>query len=125
MAVSLPAPGLKAQFTAHAASELQHADQLGERIQQLGGVPVYNPVEIAAQAAAAGTRPEQGATLSAMVSENLVMERRQVAAYTALIREIGEKDPSTRHLLTGILAEKEKHVRELADYLKLTAEVRQ
>jgi bacterioferritin len=37
MAVSLLAPGLKAQFTAHAATELDHADRLGERIHQLPG----------------------------------------------------------------------------------------
>jgi bacterioferritin len=125
MAVSLLAPGLKNQFTAHAATELAHADRLGERIHQLGGVPAFEPAEIAAQAAEAGTHPEQGATLVLMVGEDLVMERRQVAAYTALIRALGDKDPTTRHILTGILAEKEKHVRELADYLKLTAQQRQ
>src|SRR5687768_14704805 len=39
MAVSLFAPGLKADFEAHATLELQHADLLAQRIQQLGGVP--------------------------------------------------------------------------------------
>ena len=124
MAVSLLAPGLKEQFTAHAAVELQHADVLGARSQQWGGVPVFSPAEISAKAAEVGTRPEQGATLSELVSENVVMERRQVAAYTALIREIGGKDPTTRHLLTGILVEKERHVSELAGYLRATAETR-
>jgi bacterioferritin len=39
MAVSLFAPGLKDDFEAHATLELQHADLLAQRIQQLGGVP--------------------------------------------------------------------------------------
>jgi ferritin-like protein len=37
MAVSLFAPGLKDDFEAHATLELQHADLLAQRIQQLGG----------------------------------------------------------------------------------------
>jgi bacterioferritin len=124
MAVSLFAPGLKDDFEAHATLELQHADMLAQRIQQLGGVPIYSPTDIAAKAAEAGVYPEQGSTLRDMVIENLMLERQQVAAYTALIREIGEKDPTTRHILIGILADTEKHASELADYLKSTAEVR-
>ena len=122
-AVSLLSPGLKSEFAAHAEVEMQHADLLGERIQQLGGVPVYSPREIADKAAEEGVRTEQGATLTDMVVENLMLERRQVAAYTALIREIGDGDPTTRRILTTILEVTEKHASELADYLKRTADV--
>jgi bacterioferritin len=124
MAVSLFAPGLKNDFEAHATMELQHADKLAERIQQLGGVPVYSPAEIAAKAAEVGVRPEQGPTLTDMVIENLLLERRQVAAYTALIREVGDRDPTTRCLLLDILVETEKHASELADYLKRNTHTR-
>ena len=103
MAVSLFAPGLKNAFEAHALLELQHADLLAQRIQQLGGVPIYSPVAIAAQAASVGVRPEQGPTLREMIIENLMLERQQVAAYTTLVREIGERDPTTRRLLMEIL----------------------
>ena len=58
MAVSLFAPGLKDDFEAHATLEhLQHADLLAQRIQQLGAVPIYSPVDIAAQAASVGGYP--------------------------------------------------------------------
>jgi len=103
MAVSLLSPGLKAEFQAHAEQELAHADRLATRIQQLGGVPIFDLQELAGKAAAIGVHPEQGATLSEMVIENLLLERRQVEAYTALIRELGEKDLITRELLLGIL----------------------
>jgi|GEM_PF-463180 len=122
MAVSLLSPGLKQDFQAHADVELQHADRLGERVQQLGGVPIYTPGELGAKAAEEGVRPAQGATLDDMVIENLMLERRQIAAYTALIRELGEADLTTRHLLLQILADTEQHASELADYLKHTAE---
>ena len=124
MAVSLFAPGLKNDFEAHAAMELQHADRLAERVQQLGGVPVYSPAEIASKAAEVGVRPEQGPTLTAMVVENLLLERRQVAEYTALIREVGDRDPTTRSLLVDILVDTEKHASELADYLKRHTDTR-
>ena len=122
MAVSLLSPGLKQDFQTHADIELQHADGLGERIQQLGGVPIYQPGELGAKAAEEGVRPEQGATLNDMVIENLMLERQQVAAYTALIRELGDSDLITRHLLIQILADTEQHASELSDYLKRTAE---
>ena len=122
MAVSLFSPSLKAEFQAHATQELDHADRLAERIQQLGGVPIYEPKEIAAKAANVGVVPEQGATLTDMVGEDLMLERQQIEAYTALIREVGDQDLVTRHVLIGILAETEKHASELADYLKRTAD---
>lgn len=124
MAVSLLSPGLKSDFESHAVTELQHADMLAERIQQLGGVPVYQPTEIASQAAEAGIHPKQGPTLTQMVIENLMLERQQVAAYTALTREVGDTDLTTRHMLMSILADTEKHAAELSDYLKRTAEVK-
>jgi bacterioferritin len=124
MAVSLLAPGLKGDFETHATLELEHADVLAQRIQQLGGVPVFSPREIAAQAAQEGVQPEQGSTLTDMVTENLFLERRQVMAYTALIRQVGDTDPTTRRLLVDILAVTEQHASELADYLKRSADTR-
>jgi bacterioferritin len=124
MAVSMLAPGLKDDFEAHAAVELQHADKLAERIQQPGGVPIFSPQEIAVKAAEVGVHPEQGPPLADMVVENLLLERRQIAAHTALIREIGDRDPTIRRLLIDILAETEQHASELADYLKRHADTR-
>jgi bacterioferritin len=118
MAVSLLSPAMKSEFQAHATQELDHANRLAERIQQLGGVPIYDPKEIAAKAANVGIAPEQGTTLTEMVVEDLMLERQQIEAYTALIREIGDQDFVTRHMLISILAETEKHANELADYLK-------
>src|SRR5262249_41560028 len=54
MAVSLLSPGLKAEFETHADQELAHADRLATRIQQLGGVPIFDLQELASKAAAIG-----------------------------------------------------------------------
>ena len=53
-----------------------------------------------------------------------MLERQQVAAYTTFVRELGERDPTTRRLLLEILADTERHASELADYLKNTTDVR-
>jgi bacterioferritin len=96
MAVSLLSPGLKTEFEAHATQELDHANRLAERIQQLGGVPVYDPKEISMKAASVGVEPEQVATLTEMVVEDLLLERQQIEVYSALIREIGDQDNPAR-----------------------------
>lgn len=124
MAVSLLSPGLKTEFESHAQQELAHADRLASRIQQLGGVPIFDLRELAGKAAAVGVHPEQGTTLTEMVIENLLLERRQVEAYTALIREIGDKDLVTREMLLEILVETETHASELADFLKRSSDQR-
>ncbi|MBX3300601.1 MAG: ferritin-like domain-containing protein [Nitrospira sp.] len=124
MAVSLLSPGLKTEFEEHANRELTHADRLATRIQQLGGVPIFDLHELARKAAAIGVHPEQGASLTDMVIENLLLERRQVEAYSALIREIGDQDLITREILLEILEETETHASELADYLKRHSEKR-
>ncbi len=118
MAVSLLSPGMKTEFAAHATQELDHANRLADRVQQLGGVPIYDPKEISSKAANVGVAPEQGSTLAEMVTEDLILERQQIEAYTALIREIGDQDLVTRQVLLSILIETEKHASELADYLK-------
>ena len=118
MAVSLLSPGMKTEFAAHATQELDHANRLADRVQQLGGVPIYDPKEISSKAANVGVSPEQGATLAEMVTEDLMLERQQIEVYTALIREIGDQDFVTRQVLLSILVETEKHASELADYLK-------
>ena len=118
MAVSLLSPGLKGEFESHAEQELAHADRLAQRIQQLGGVPLFDMHDIAGKAASFGIHPEQGPTLRDMVIENLMLERRQVETYSALIREIGDRDLITRQLLLDILQDTERHASELADFSK-------
>lgn len=117
MVVSLVGPGLKEEFLEHAGQELKHADMLGERIQQLGGVPIYDLCEIANRAAEQKVKAEQGATVEQMVMEDLEVERIQVERYTNLIREIGDSDPVTRRMLEDILAQTEEHAAELRDLL--------
>jgi bacterioferritin (cytochrome b1) len=59
-----------------------------------------------------------------MVVEELLLERQQIAAYSALTREVGDQDLVMRQMLLSILAETEKPASELADYLKRSADAK-
>ena len=122
MAVSLLAPGVKEEFLEHADEELKHADMLATRIQQLGGIPIFDPAEIAKTAKKAHVSVSMGSTIEAMVREDLDVERAQVNAYMRFIREVGFKDPTTRRMLEDILIDTEHHAAELRDLLSKRAE---
>lgn len=117
MAVSLSMPGVKAEFLEHAAQEAHHADLLAKRIQQLGGDPIFDPAEIAKCVDDLKLELGDPQTLEEMIVYNHGVERRQIVAYTNLIREVAFHDPTTRRMLEDILIDTEHHAAELADLL--------
>ena len=52
-----------------------------------------------------------------MIKENLVAERIACDHYRELIRFFGEKDPTTRVMMEGILANEEEHANDMLDLL--------
>jgi bacterioferritin len=98
----------------HAAEEQGHADQIAERIVQLGGEPNFDPQGLAQRSHA---EYAAGRDLADMLREDLVAERIAVDIYGEIIRYIGDKDPTTRRILEGILAQEEEHADELRDFL--------
>jgi bacterioferritin len=103
-----------AEFAQHAIEELAHADQIAERIMQLGGTPDFNPVGLAERSHA---EYFAGANLNDMIRENLVAERIAIESYRAFIQYIGNEDPTTRSMLESILKMEEEHADELSDLL--------
>lgn len=121
MAVSLSGPGVKAEFLEHATQEAHHADLLAKRIQQLGGDPVFDPADIAKLIEEIKLELGDPQTLEEMITYNYGVERRQIVAYTRLIREAGFHDPTTRRMLEDILIDTEHHAAELADLMSKKA----
>jgi bacterioferritin len=99
----------------HATEEQRHADQLAERIVQLGGIPRFDPEGLATRS---HTEYREGDSLRQMVCEDLVAERIAVETYTEMIRWIGEGDPTTRRVLESILESEEEHADDLAELLE-------
>lgn len=113
------ARGIKARFAAqefleHAGEELGHADQIAERIVQLGGEPDLDPAGLAERSHA---QYHAGTDLKEMITENLVAERIAIASYREIVQYLGERDPTTRRLFEQILAVEEEHADDLVDLL--------
>ena len=102
------------EFQAHATEEQQHADQLADRIVQLGGEPDFEPSGLLTRSA---SEYVEGSTLEEMVREDLVAERVAIDTYTEMIRYVGEDDSTTRRLLEEILAKEEEHADDMRDLL--------
>jgi bacterioferritin len=105
------AEAMKAEFLRHSQEEQQHADQLAERIVQLGGEPNFNPQGMVDRS---HSEYADGDSLADMVEEDLIAERIVLESYREIIQYIGEKDSTTRRLLESILAVEEEHAEELA-----------
>lgn len=105
---------IKAHFLEHAAEEQAHAGKLAERIVQLGGEPDLDPATFTMRSHA---EYKPGQSIDDMIRENLIAERIAVDAYRELIRFLGDRDPTTRVVIEGILAQEEEHADELRDLL--------
>jgi bacterioferritin len=110
----LDSEAIKAEFMQHARDEQMHMVQVAERINQLGGIPNFNPDGLSSRSAA-----EYGnaSKLIDMIKENLLAERVAVEHYRELIRYFGENDPTTRIMLESILAKEEEHANDMHDLL--------
>lgn len=115
MASGINAPQVAAEFLEHANEEQTHADQIAQRIVQLGGEPNLSPEGLLTRSHAEYV---EGNDIREMIQEDLVAERIAIESYGEMIRFIGNDDPTTRRMLEGILAMEEEHADDLADLLK-------
>jgi bacterioferritin len=115
MAKGIHAEGVAAEFLEHAQDEQQHADQIAERITQLGGAPDFSPDGLATRSHAEYI---EGGSLEEMIKEDLIAERIAIDSYKEIILYLGEKDPTSRRLMEEILAKEEEHADDLANLLE-------
>jgi bacterioferritin len=115
MAKGIHSKGVADEFLAHSREEQEHADQLAERIVQLGGEPDFSPAGLLSRSY---TEYVAGGSLIEMIKEDLVAERIAIDSYRDIIRYLAERDPTTRRLLEEILAVEEEHAEEMADLLQ-------
>ncbi len=114
MAMGIHAQPVAAEFLEHANEEQQHADQIAERITQLGGAPNFNPEGLLTRSHAEYV---EGETLIDMIRENLVAERIAIDSYGEIVRYLGNNDPTTRRMMEAIPAVEEQHADDMADLL--------
>jgi bacterioferritin len=114
MASGIHAEGVAAEFLQHANEEQGHADQIAQRIVQLGGEPNFNPEGLLSRSHAEYV---EGDTLLDMIKEDLVAERIAIDSYREIIQYLGNDDPTTRRMMEGILAMEEEHADDLVNLL--------
>lgn len=114
MASGINAEGVAAEFLQHANEEQGHADQIAQRIVQLGGEPNLNPEGLLSRSHAEYV---EGDTLLDMIKEDLVAERIAIDSYREIIQYLGNDDPTTRRMMEGILAMEEEHADDLVNLL--------
>jgi bacterioferritin len=113
-AKGLDAEPVAAEFLVHSNEEQGHADQLAERISQLGGTPDLNPDSLGTRA---HSEYRTATSLVEMIKENLVAERIAIASYTEIISWLDQGDPTTRRLFEEILAVEEEHADDMVNFL--------
>jgi bacterioferritin len=113
-AKGLSSPKIAEEFMVHATEETSHADQLAERIVQLGGEPDFRPDGLTGRSHA---EYNDALDLKSMIRANLIAERVAIEAYSQMIELIGDKDSTTRRMLAAILSQEQEHAEELSDWM--------
>jgi len=114
MASGIHAAPVAAEFLAHAAEEMSHADLIAKRIVELRGEPNFSPDGLSDRSHAEYT---EGDTLKGMIEENLIAERIAIESYREMVAYLGDEDSTTRRMLEGILASEEEHADDLSSLL--------
>src|SRR5438067_10767976 len=115
MAQGIHSQAVAAEFLEHANEEQGHADQIAERIIQLGGAPNFNPDSLTSRSHAEYV---EGGSLEEMIKEDLVAERIAIDSYREMINYFGQDDPTSRRLMEEILAKEEEHADDLVRLLE-------
>jgi bacterioferritin len=106
---------VSAEFLEHANEEQAHADQLAERIVQLGEDPDLNPATLLSRSHA---EYDESTSLRQMLEADIVAERVAIESYSEMINFICARDSTSRRLLESILAQEEEHAEDLVDLLE-------
>jgi bacterioferritin len=115
MATGINAQSIAAEFLQHANEEQVHADQIAQRIVQLGGEPNFSPEGLLTRS---HSEYVEGTSLIDMITEDLVAERIAIDSYREMIGYLGNDDPTTRRMMETILAMEEEHADDLVSLLE-------
>jgi len=99
----------------HLNEEQQHANQISERIVQLGDEPNLSPDGLLSRSHAEYV---EGQTVVDMIREDLVAKRVAIDSYRELVQYLVDTDPTSHRVMESILAVEEEHADEMADLLE-------
>lgn len=98
----------KEYFRDQAEEAQEHANELGDKIVALGGVPAVEPAMI-----------RQSVDIDEMLKQDLELEREAIAVYMAAWASCDDRDLPQKFWLEGQIADEQMHIEHLE---KLTSE---
>lgn len=104
LAKGVHSQGVAQELLEHADEEQDHADEIAERIIQLGGKPTFSPERLLDSNDSEYT---EGGTLTDMIRRDLAAEKSAVKFYSEIIEYLGDNDPTSRRMFEDIRAKKE------------------
>jgi bacterioferritin len=115
VAKGIHSESVRTEFLEHANEEQAHADQIAERIVQLGGDPDLNPASLVSRS---HSQYDESEGIRQMLLEDLVAERIAIESYREIVQWLGDKDSTTRKMMEEILAAEEEHADDLVSLLE-------
>jgi bacterioferritin len=118
MATGASSESVKTEFLRYASEEQSHADQIAQRILQLGGEPNLSPKGLLGRSHASYMEVH---CITDMIVDDLIAERSAIDRYREMIMYVGSDDSTTSDLLESILAKELEHADDLATLLQKVA----
>src|SRR5574344_1782033 len=101
----------------HATEELNHAVLVAERIMQLGGTPVLNPIDWASYARCAYEAPTDP-YIEVILEQNLRGERCAIDRYQEIADFTNGKDHATYQMAVQILNDEREHEHDIEAWIR-------
>jgi Protein distantly related to bacterial ferritins len=108
---------VEAELEEHAGEELEHAEDLAERIIQLGGTPLLKPEDWYKFTNCGYDSPEDP-DVKKILEQNIKGEQCAIEVYKKLLGMIRDKDPITYHIIVEILEDEVEHEEDLQALLE-------
>ena len=105
------------EFDEHALEEFAHAKLLADRIVQLEGVPVLDPMQWSVLARCKYSVPIDADVIN-LLKQNIAAERCAVIRYEEIASLCNNVDYTTCDIAKRIMADEEKHEQDLQDLLR-------
>jgi bacterioferritin len=107
---------IEPELLVHATEELAHAELIVDRIIQLGGTPILNPMEWKNHAKCDYEEPNDP-YVEVILNQNLNGERCAIQRYEDLASYTYGKDHATYQMVTGILNDELEHEHDIEDWI--------
>jgi bacterioferritin len=101
-----------AELSEHAADELKHANELAERILQLGGTPLLSPKDWFKETNCDYDAPKDP-DVKKLLKQNIKGEQCAIETYKKLAELVKGKDDITYHIVLEIMEDEVEHEEDL------------